>query len=190
MGDITIEQKVIYESVPHYCNNCKHLGHDIKGCKWIKQEAATSKTMNKEKNQATQNMEIQESNSNVPDSNGNRDLQNDKQVDDMNIPHHNLESKGTPLKPQNENKVLDNSPSSTYAIMDLITGNVSKDKRYRRNINSRSKKKDNTLMRSHSDEDKRDLILKDVEFQNGNGDGILSPLNQSPPIYPLDWYSK
>lgn len=185
MSDITIEQKVIYENIPRYCNNCKHIGHDIKGCKWIKQEATIPNVKNMEKNQTTQNKEIQKSNINIPDSNGAGALQNDKHLDDRNISHQTLEIKGIPLKPQAENKAPDNHSFSTHAKMDLIMGSVSRDIRYRRNRNSRSKKKDNVLMGSHSDEDNRALTLKEVDIQNGDGDGALTPLNHSHQSVPL-----
>lgn len=38
MWDTCIEQKLIYENISRYCVNCKHLGHDIKGCRWIKHD--------------------------------------------------------------------------------------------------------------------------------------------------------
>lgn len=38
MRNIQINQKVIYENIPCYCTKCRHLGHDIKGYKWNKQE--------------------------------------------------------------------------------------------------------------------------------------------------------
>lgn len=35
MGGVCIEQKVMFENIPRYCTNYKHLGHDTKGYKWI-----------------------------------------------------------------------------------------------------------------------------------------------------------
>lgn len=43
MGDTCIEHKLIYENIPRYCVNCSHLGHDIKVCRWLKQEQGKMK---------------------------------------------------------------------------------------------------------------------------------------------------
>lgn len=59
MGNYYIDQKVIYENIPRYCTHCKHLGHDVKECKWNQHKGSNKGTDDLEVNKGGQGKNLE-----------------------------------------------------------------------------------------------------------------------------------